>query len=468
MPFRIESRRRRGRWAVALLLVALLPGVAAAQVPHLTGEVTTDPPRGLISGDLCLSGLPAGDTLRFLLHNGLNIRAVHDSTGRLLPYRGYFGGRMIGEGLLYTVVDTLPGRRTLCVSYTGAFPVYPALDNSYDFKGVIAFSGRTVRASEQAKWYPVLYDSASGHTSEAVTYGLRVSCPTCTALYVGGSPPALGTRHDFSSTIPRFLLLFAGDFQAREMAGTWFLNSAVPDSGKRQIGRAVGEIQRFYERVLDVPFADTLVMIESDALNEAPTGRVWGFTSWPAIVFAGAPFSTIAAGLTTPDTTNDWMLPFVAHELAHYYFGTRIRGEGALQGFFVESTAGYLSLRAIRQLQGDSAYHAAVRAHAHDALMLPRWTALDSVTDEGVSDAYRYRYGPLVLVAFEREFGIARTGRMLHDLLMTPPATAFDYGRLARAAVAAGVTPAEWALFERRCIRASLAASCVAAMGTGG
>jgi hypothetical protein len=44
-----------------------------------------------------------------------------------------------------------------------------------DFKGIIAFNGKTLRAAEQSKWYPVLYDAANDRLIEAYTYSITVN-----------------------------------------------------------------------------------------------------------------------------------------------------------------------------------------------------------------------------------------------------------------------------------------------------
>lgn len=447
------------------MLLALAPMIATAQTPHVTGEITTNPAQGLLAGNVCLSNLPPGDTLRFLLHNGLNVRSIHDSAGRPLSYSGYYDGRMLGEGLEYTVVNDRPGRRTLCVGYTGAFPVYPEHDNSYDFKGAIAFTGRTVRAAEQAKWYPVLYDSASARLFDVVTYQLHVSCSACTATYISGSAPAQGPQHDFASTVPRQLLLFAGDYPTHEVAGIRYLNSTASKTEMQQISRGVAMIQQHYERMLAVPFRDSITLVESIGLDQN-RGHIWGFATWPAIVFSGMPFAQLATGLTAPDTTTDWVLGFLAHELAHYYFGTRVHAVGMLQGFFIESTAEYMSLRAVREFHGDNAYRVSVQAHAHDALELSGWVPLDRMTRDQMTDPYRYRYASLLFVALERQFGTARIDRLLHNLLETAVTDKFDYDLFRRAAIAAGIPQAEWTTFEARCIHPAPAASCIASMAT--
>jgi hypothetical protein len=120
--------------------------------------------------DLIRDGIMAALARRY----GLNVEAVTDAEERALVFGGFYGGRMIGEGLLYTVVEPPEEIESLCVRYTGAYPVYRVDEgegSTHDFKGVIAFNGRTLRATEQSKWYPVLYDPSTGNCSRTSAIG---------------------------------------------------------------------------------------------------------------------------------------------------------------------------------------------------------------------------------------------------------------------------------------------------------
>ena len=81
-----------------------------------------------------------------------------------------------------------------------------------DWKGLIAFNGTTVCASEQTRFYPVPEDSTSGIALEAVSCRLDVSCSDCPSLYVNWREPTNGPRATFVSEFPRPLMVYTGAF----------------------------------------------------------------------------------------------------------------------------------------------------------------------------------------------------------------------------------------------------------------
>ena len=204
--------RNLRRLAVQLACSVMLLAGAAAQAPHLTGSINIDLPRGILAGNVCLANLPGQATPAFLLNHGLNIKSVRDASGGPAGYSGYYNGTLAGEGMQYTLNDPPSGPRTVCVSYTGAFPVYANNQSTFEFKGLIALIAHTFRASEQSKWYPVFYDTGTGRPYPAVTYSLTIHCPACTAIYVNGAPPRHTPHGVFASQVPRPLFIFAGRF----------------------------------------------------------------------------------------------------------------------------------------------------------------------------------------------------------------------------------------------------------------
>ena len=146
------------RLSLAILLFVLFPLFLNAQNPTLKGKVTINMKEGLIGANLKLSGLPKLDTgFRILLNSGLNMKFITDTSG-VVRYNSSWAD----DALKYRIHNGksyIPLPDGLGVNYVGAFPVYTDTLNFFDYKGVIAFNGKTMRASEQSKWYPVIYDT---------------------------------------------------------------------------------------------------------------------------------------------------------------------------------------------------------------------------------------------------------------------------------------------------------------------
>jgi hypothetical protein len=106
-----------------VLAVAAAAPLPAQDAAHLTGGVEIGLSSGRFDGDVCVSRLEPGDSVRFLLNQGLNLRHVRSSAGEPLRYTGFYGGTIRGAGLQYTLTSPLPEDGTFCVSCTGGFPL---------------------------------------------------------------------------------------------------------------------------------------------------------------------------------------------------------------------------------------------------------------------------------------------------------------------------------------------------------
>lgn len=449
---------------LAILVLASSP--LAAQAPHLTGRVEIGLSKGTLSADLCLRNLPSANLIRVLLHHGLNVRAMTDSAGHPLPYEGPLS--LQGDALAYTVTvaDTGPHPRSLCVSYGGQYPVYSRLDAAADYKGEIAFTGITMRAAEQTKWYPVLADSVTGQIALDESYDLVIHCPECTAVFVNGSAPHPGPDVHLTSDTPRPLLLFAGKFHYRQVAGTWFLNATLADSEARALASTIGRIEQVDARLLGIPFRDSLVLIQHSATNQAHRQGTWGFTTWPSIAFAGTPLARLAQGATGRDSTMSWVRAFLAHELGHYCFGTLMQPRGAYRWFYLESTAEYLSMLVSRELDGPGAYRQSLNLHLQSAERLKTPVRFDRISEASqIGEVYRYRYAPLLLVALERRIGQDRMREVLHTIVSAPASVPRDYRFLEATVLGSGVRAETWHRFEEECVTPGPARSCLMALG---
>lgn len=186
---------------------------------------------GLIKCDFKLSNLPTlGKQYKLLLNRGFNIGLLRNDSGKVLDYDGFYNSKLKGEGAAYIPKnqdDTLEMPANLRLSYVGAFPVYKDTLNAFDFKGFIAFNGKTVRAAEQSKWYPVIYDVKNDQELLDVTYDITVDCKDCKTIYINGSAAQDGPVANFKSETPRQLLLFAGNYDKQTLSRSTFLNAGL-------------------------------------------------------------------------------------------------------------------------------------------------------------------------------------------------------------------------------------------------
>jgi hypothetical protein len=425
-----------------------------AQTPHLSGKAIVDMQTGQITCDFIISNIPdLGKDYQLLLNKGFNIKHLKNAVGEVIKYDGYYNGKMRGEGLVYTPSDknaVLQNPKQLSISYTGAFPIYKGEFNFTDFKGLIAFNGTTLRASEQSKWYPIIYDVKNDQQLEQVTYDISVESKDAQQIFVNGDLPKAGPLASFKSTVPLAPMLFIGNYNVQQTANALFLNTNMNKAQLAIFEAEIAEMKAYYHKVLGIPYDTKNVFIEHTAIEKFNEGRIWGFASYPTIAIAGGKLGE------TIDQTNKKFkdstdYPFYAHEVGHYYFGNVLQPNSTLFWFFLESTAEYLSIKASEAKFGKS-YGNAYFKNATANLKNFKATPLNKVTEiNQVNGTYRYSYGPLILRGLEQIVGEKRMFNFLKQCLSTKGKPT-DYAFFKEQALKSGIGNTEWNNFEKQFI----------------
>jgi TolA-binding protein len=428
---------------VALAIIAPCPALAQAQVPHLTGALTLDPRRGEMDGTLCLERFAPRRKVRFLLGNPLNIGVITDVAGNAIPYDGEYGTRVIGEAREYVIAqpDSLPPLSSFCVRFRGAVPVFDSATAWTDWKGRITSMAGTVRAAEQARWYPTLFDSATTAVEDLVTYDLRVRC-SCRSIYVNGAEPVHDSVGHFASGVPRTLLLYAGDFSVQRAPAVTFVQGRANPRTMHLFTDAIARVGRFYEGMLGVAYGDHPVLLSFESISRRyPHGQVtWQFVTWPTIAFSGGlDFDAIVDTTGGTGRIPDWLWGSMSHEMGHYYFGTLRNPHGPLYWFVLESTAEYLALKSTAAMRGEPVFASRLVGYVA-AVGGGTYPALSAVaTKDDIGQTFRYQLLPLRLQRLAWQVGEDRVARMLRALLTSPAGDAADYAAVTRAATAAGI-----------------------------
>ena len=449
---------------IGLVLLMMGMGLAAhAQSPNVNGAVTVGLSSGSLSGNLCMTNLLKLDSYAIVLHRGLNV-ASFTKNGEALVYGGFYGGEFVDEGVKYTLRESFKAKDELCVSYTGGFPVFMVDEgekNVLDWKGNIAFNGKSIRATEQSKWYPILMDPNSGQTWKEVTYEIAVDCEECNSIYVNGSAPQKGPQAVFTSEVPRVLLILAGDIDFTEAAGLYFVNGNVGEEQAQAIKTGIAEISAFFEDYLDIAYDDnpTFMSFASVSKDRKINQSTWGFNSWPSIGLDGRlDFNTL---IGEDGTIANWIWSSLSHEMGHYYFGTVLVPRGVYSWFFIEGTTEYLALKAVQALKGEKPYTAKLKNYYNSVSRMPNPTPFHKITErEQLDGTYRYRLAPMYLVALEDYIGKERVQEALSRLLKAKDGDVV-YADFMKAAVKAGASKDDIRRFEAECLEKKVTESCL-------
>jgi hypothetical protein len=395
-----------------------------SQEPIVKGNVNISITKGTIECDLILTDFPHIKDYIILLNKGLNVRYFRNlEDNNNYAYDWNYYEKVSGESVGYFFPDNTGKAKFLPkgfqLSYVGAFPVISdtlRADNRGDWKGNIAFNGKTIRASEQCAWYPILYDIVKDIKYKSVKYDIEVNCKDCEALYLNGSVPKYGKSANFKSDKPCELLLFAGNYKIVNVDSTYFLNPDITDRQLSEIGKMTDDFKKFYKKRLSIEYGSKITYIQTTPVSKYNS---WLFVTYPSIVNVGNDMNGLK-GLFD-EKSGKWFRFFIGHELAHYYFGTYKVFNTEISAMFVESFAEYLSLSAAKEILGDSIYREKI---AEKIKKLQNFKAIPfskirSEKDYENRNLYLYDYGPIILIAIEKEIGQEKMWKWLQTILNT-------------------------------------------------
>ena len=401
-----------------LLLSLPIANLQAQQKsPFITGSVSFSVKKGTVACDFVLSDLPNINNYVIRLNSGMNVH--------------YFKDRKRGGGALYYDMDTRdsigsdetkayylhenrgnPARyipEELEVKYLGMYPVVADSADGYmgqDWRGNIAFNGYSLRAEGlQGDWYPVLYDMDKRKLYSEVRYNIHVSCEDCSVLFVNGCNPVRAKRADLSSDQPREMSIFCGKFEASEDHGIWLLNSGMPLADKQRLITTAATYQSYYEKRFGIQYKGSLTFAQTTPTADP---RYWAFSfySSPTTFNVGVGQYGMQSLFDKDHARRNNQV--MAHELAHYYFGTLLKAEGVFGSIITEGFAEFLSLELTRNLGGDSIFRSRLKEKKLSLTYFSHYQPLSRVrteSDYGNREYYLYYYAPILFLAVEKEIG---------------------------------------------------------------
>jgi hypothetical protein len=302
-------------------------------------------------------------------------------------------------------------------NYVGMYPVITDTTSVVDWRGNIAFNGTTLRADGiQSAWCPILYDVKTDTRYEKVTYDLDVTCNDCKVIYVNGSEPVSGTHAKVTSNTSQDLTMFAGDFRSVSINGNYFLNPDADDQQLTELEKTLHLYQNYLEKKLAIPYKGKAVYIQTTPVSK---NNSWLFASYPTIVKVGwdegmKSFVSKSKGAG--------FLHYMAHELAHYYFGTVRTFNSELGDMISEGFAEFLALHITRTWISDSLYREKLQSkvRAMRNLNPVPIAKVRSKDDYKNRELYVYYYAPLIFSAIEREIGEEKMWEWIKALLQSP------------------------------------------------
>ncbi|MCC5451977.1 hypothetical protein LMJ53_09605 [Rheinheimera sp. UJ51] len=404
-------------------ILVLFSTSAFAEPLKLSGTLILSIEKGTIEAELKLSNIPKIKNYYIFINSGLNIEYFRDKDDSFnYAFRKKYNEEYSYESFGYYLPDNsgkekfLP--KSLSFKYTGKFPVISDMDKASqhgDWKGNIAFNGKTLRSDGmQASWYPVLYDIDKDVRFDSVTYDIEVKCTDCKSIYLNGSSPVSGKAGKFISENPVELMLFAGDFEIEKSNGSYFLNTGLSNEQMVDFGNVISSFEKFYQEKLNLPYGDSVVFIHTTPISK---NNSWLFVAYPSIVNVGHPEGGLSDLIN--DEKSNWFKPFIAHELAHYYFGTYRKFNSELGDMLSESFSEYISLKLTKELIGEDVFNNIVDNKLKElinAKLIPI-SEIKSSSGYGDRNLYFYTYAPTNWIKLEHVIGEENMWRWINKLL---------------------------------------------------
>ncbi len=405
-----------------IILQFFIQTIGNAQFPHITGKLNLNIQKGTLEGDFELSNLPTINNYYISLNSGLNIRYFRNEKDNFNYYYNKEYGDSTPAGCFgyYFRNNTGKGKflpHTFQISYTGAFPVISdtlKASDSGDWAGNIACNGKTIRATDQSAWYPILYDIEKDIKYTKIIYDIEVTCDDCEDIYLNGNTPIKGKYAHLKSDSAFALLLFAGNYNIDTSNNTYFLNTDMTKKQLTEFGKMTNSYKKYYEKELSIPYIYNITYLQT-----TPTSKYNGFlfVTYPSITAVG--WDNGFKGCFGENGNS--FKPFIAHELGHYYFGNYAKYNSELGHTIDESFSEFLSLKVTEYFLRDSIYNSKID---NDIRILNDFNPISigyviSGSDIKNNQIYNYSYFPIVLVAIEKEIGKEKMWKWLNLILTT-------------------------------------------------
>lgn len=411
---------------IAFFICFLLSIHVNSQVPHLQGKIKISITNGTIDADLTLNNLPSTNDYSIWLNAGLNIEYFRDLYKDVnYTYNTEYKPEQSSEAFQHYFPSNDQKTRFLPagfnIKYMGKFPVIRDTSKAYtwgDWKGNIAFNGRTLRASEQSAWYPIIYDKRQDLIINKYTYTIEVECLDGETIYLNGDVPKSIKKGIFESKEAVALLLFSGIYDYIRSDSIYVLNSTLTGQKLKTLINTTNKIIDFYEQILNTKYGKPVVYLSSTPVSKK---NEWMFVTYPTVAVIG--INQYKLDNYFDDATGYFKeksnITFIAHELGHYYFGTKFVPNNTLRWFFLEGMADYLSIKAAKQILGDVEYNKIISSYIK---MLDTFTPipLNKITSPNeINETFRYRFAPLLLIAIEKKIGEKKMQDWLRLLVQT-------------------------------------------------
>jgi predicted SprT family Zn-dependent metalloprotease len=169
----------------------------------------------------------------------------------------------------------------------------------------------------------------------------------------------------------------------------------------------------------------------------------WAFVSYPTIAMTKFSANTLE--------TEEWGEGFIAHEVAHYFFGDRLKPKGKEFWFLLESFAEYFSLRYLKQVNYEIFKKSILNYSEAIDKKSGSVSAILNEKRESIDEFTRYKVGPLLLLKLESKMGPSKS-KSLISLLTNERNNQWTYSDFKKLILKTGFLRSDYKKFEDICL----------------
>jgi len=380
------------------ILFLLFTITSFPQQIKLSAEVDILLEKKKIKSDFLITNYDSSKTtnLKFTLHNQIKVTSIHINKKKV-NYR-----KTTEECLDCTIYNIslkkpILKNDSLQIKTKGHFDNFNNGENKLDYKGNIVANYNILRASEQSKWYPIIFDNnqkLQGISQKTeYLYNIKATCKDCENIYIGSGTPQK-QKGKFTSKKPTAnIMLIAGDYDWLETDSTIYINTS---NDIDYIDHLFSKIINFYEHISPhkLPEKFTFAHLPSD-------NNQWnGFVTQPTIVN------------TTKKIDHEGLENFLSHEIAHYLFGGIYKPKSNLYWFYLESFAEYYSLKYRLKHKPKTLKESYLYLNDNN-----NFVTLNNIKkSNSINNVHRYLIGPFQLLAIEHKIGETKMTELIDDV----------------------------------------------------
>ncbi len=446
------------RFISILLASILFVTFSNGQPIHISGKVKISIITGTIEAALKMTNIPRIKDYTILLNTGLNVEYIADSSCTIrYNTEREFDSFLRSEALQYYIPSDKKGEKyipsSLTLKYVGKYPVISDTSRRFesgDWKGNIAFNGKSLRVTEQSYWYPQFYDKINEKVFDKVTYELEIESDGCGYIFINGNNPVKAKFARLSSTEAIIPFMFIGNYNVKEIGETIFINSQASSKTLSIVNSWLIKIEKYYEENLQIPYKKSIYFVETSPTSES---NEFQFVSYPTICAVGnQSFLSKIIDQANYQLKDSTIISFLMHELGHYYFGNVLKTNSSLQYVLGEGITEFISLKCTNVLLSNNIYKTKINKYLKTIPQKENYISLKKInSDKDALQSYDYSYNfiPLLFLCVEREIGSEKLWKWFKEMLQTKN-TLTNYDFLCRTALRSGISTEEFTVLEEK------------------